>query len=290
MKNLPAWIVTAFLLTHMLHANVIAIVNGEKVTTEVAPKSFKTLPKETQKKITERLVQKRLAIQYALSTDIVKSEAFQKTLSHVIGYAKPSSSETKTLADAMKKPGYTKEQERSKKGLLAFDFILDKKAKEMQPKEEELRAYYEARKYQYDTPEMVELSTIVTDTEEEAKKLLGLIDEKPKDFNHFSDIARKDSKGPDAKDGGYLGKIPVSDLNPTIKKEIMALQRGEHTPPLKTEFGYQIYYLINHIPEVKTDFEMVKDHVKEAYVQEKVKEWAYETIRSLRKKAKVSYP
>lgn len=282
-------LLTSCLLALSLEAQeVLAIVNGHKITDEVAPKNFKELPQQQQKQILNRLIEKYLAAEYALQSDVIKSEAFQKVYTHVIGY---STNNPEKITDILKQKnikGYTNEQLQSKKGLLAFDFLVEEKAKTIKPTQEELQAYYNARKYKYDTPHMIELSSIVVDTKKDADKVYNeLKTNKKVTFNTFFELAKKYSKSPDAVDGGYLGKIAVNDLNDVIKKDIMQHKQGEYTQPIKTEFGYQIYYIINNIPEVKTTLTMVKDRVKDEYIQEKVKEWAFVTINKLKSKAKI---
>ena len=265
------------------------MVNGHEITTDVAPKNFKDLSSEEQRYIINRLIEKYLAANYALHTDIVKDPEYKKVLEHILNI--PSTPQkSQTLAEAVKKKsaGYTDEQLLSKKGLLAFDFLLDRKAESMQPNEKALREFYELNRYKYDTPEMVEVAAIVVESKEEADSIVKEIKDAKGDYHLFSTLAKKYSKAPDAKDGGYLGKIPVSDLNEEIASHILALKRGEHTEPIKTVFGYQIYYLINHIPAVTTTYDMVKNRVKEEYIRHAVREWAYDTIQSLKASADIT--
>ncbi|RUM44316.1 MAG: hypothetical protein DSY46_05950 [Hydrogenimonas sp.] len=289
MKRLFITVVSSFLLGCSAYAgDVLAVVNGHEITTDVAPKNFKDLSPEEQRQIINRLIEKYLAANYALHTDIVKDPEYKKVLEHILNI--PSTPQkSQTLAEAVKKPaGYTDEQLLSKKGLLAFDFLLERKAESMQPDEKTLREFYELNRYKYDTPEMVEVATIVVESKEEADKIVKELNDAKGDYHLFSTLAKKYSKAPDAKDGGYLGKIPVSDLNEVIASHILALKRGEHTEPIKTVFGYQIYYLINHIPAVTTTYDMVKNRVKEEYIRKAVKAWAYDTIQSLKASADIT--
>ena len=287
------FVILFILLSIFLEAReVLAVVNGYEISDEVAPKNFKKLSKDEQKRIVNRLIERFLAADYALKSDVVRSKEFKKVYSHIIGYSKENnSSDIKTLSDLVNKnesQGYTKEQLRSKKGLLAFDFLVAQKAESIKPTQEELKEYYKATKYKYDTPHMVEISTIVLDTKEAAEEVYKKLKSNKKvTFNKFFEMAQKYSKAPDAVDGGYLGKIAVNELNSVIKDDILKLKRGEFTKPIKTEFGFQIYYLINNIPEVKTTFDMVKDRVKDEYIQMKVKKWAFSLIKDLKSKAKI---
>lgn len=274
-------------------AEVLAVVDGENITTEVAPKDFSTLDKETQKEIVKRLIQKRLASDYALSLDIAKSEEFKETLEHVLQMGMDKDDKKSlSLVDILKKDaivkGYTSEQLYSKKGLLAFDFLLNKKAEEFKADEEALKKYYESRKYQYDTPAMVELLTIVVNKKDLAEEIIDKISNAEDRLEMFSNLAKEHSQAPSAKNHGYFGKLPIDELNNTLKPILKDLKRNDFTKePIKTEFGYQVFYIINDIPKFDSTFEQVRSRVGDAYTKEKVQSWAISKIHELEKKAKI---
>ena len=288
MKKLLSTLTLFLLLGVSTHAaEVLAVVDGHKITTDVAPKDFNDFNRSKKHKIVNRLIEKYLAADYALNTDIVNDPKYQKVLKHILDISsKPKKNET--LASAIKKSsGYTNEQLFSKKGLLAFDFLLEKRANSMKPDEKILKEYYEKNRFKYDTPAMVELAAIVVDSKEEAEKIAKELKDSKADYKLFSSLARKYSKAPDAVHGGYMGKIPMSNLNEEISKHILPLKRGEYTKPIKTVFGYNIYYIINQIPAVNTTFDMVKERVKDEYIRKEVKKWAFDTIHKLKNSAKV---
>ena len=269
----------------LMAGDKLAIVNGYTITTDVAPKNFKTLPKEDKFHVINRLIQKHLASDFALKSDVIKDEKFKKSFEHIIGYS-PKKSEN--LKDSIAKTkGYNEEQLLSKKGLLAFDFFLDKKASTFKTNIKDLKEFYEQNRYKYDTPAMVEVASIVVNSEDMAKEVEKELGAKKVNFDVFSERAKKYSLSPYAKEGGYLGKIPLKNLNDTISKEITSLSRGEYTKPIKTEFGYQIYYVINQIPEVLTTYEMVKNSVEEEFVRNEIKKWAMKKIEELQNKAEI---
>jgi len=269
-------------------SEVLAIVNGYKITTDVAPKNFKDLDSSQKHKIVNKLIEKYLAAHYALNSDIVNDPEYKKVLKHILNVLSVKPKKNYTLVSALKKTtSYTAEQLYSKKGLLAFDFILEKKSNSMKPDEKVLKEYYKINKFKYDTPAMVELVTIVVQNKKEAEKIMNKLKDSKENFKLFSSLARKYSKAQDAVDGGYMGKIPISDLNEKISKYILTLKRGGYTKPIKTVFGYQIYYIINQIPAVNTTFDMVRDHIKEEYIHKEVKKWAFNIIHKLKKSAKI---
>jgi len=278
--------------TLALSSDVLAVVNGENITSAVAPKDFKKLDKNMQQKIVARLVEKRLAINYALADEIVQTEKYKKSLEHILQMSSDTKEQGNSLADLFKKDasikGYTVEQLNSKKGLLAFDFILNREAETMNPSQEKLKEFYEARKYKYDTPALIELLTIVVDDKKIADDIMKKLSETEDRLEMFSKLAAKHSLAPSAKDHGYFGKIPVNELNDTLKDSLKDLKRNEYLKtPIKTEFGYQIFYVLNDIPEFKSTYESVKSQIEEEYLKQEVKKWAINKIKELKKNAKI---
>jgi len=273
-----------------LGADILAVVNGKNITSDVAPKDFKKLDKAMQKKIVKKLIEKRLASDYALSTDIINTKEYKKTLKHVLQMS--SDDKNDNLANLFKKDasvkGYTAEQLNSKKGLLAFDYILNNKAESMKLSDKKLKEFYEARKYKYDTPALIELLTIVVNDKKLADDIVKKVAKAKDRLETFSQLAVKYSLAPSAKDNGYFGKIPVEQLNEAIKPSLEHLKRNQYTKtPIKTEFGYQVYYVLNDIPQFNSTFESVKSQVQDELLKKEVKNWAMDKIKELKKKATI---
>lgn len=273
-----------------LGADVLAVVNGKNITSDVAPKDFKKLDKNMQKKILKKLIEKRLASDYALSTDIINTKEYKKTLEHVLQMS--SDDKNDNLANLFKKDaainGYTTEQLNSKKGLLAFDFILNNKAESMNLSDKTLKEFYESRKYRYDTPALIELLNIVVEDKKLADDIVKKIAKAENKLEIFYELAAKYSLAPSAKDNGYFGKIPVEQLNAAIKPQLEHLKRNQYTKtPIKTEFGYQVYYVLNDIPQFNSTFESVKSQVQDELIKKEVKNWAMDKIKELKKKATI---
>lgn len=278
--------------TLALSSDILAVVDGENITSAVAPKDFKKLDKDMQKKIVSRLIEKRLAINYALSDKIVQTEKYKKSLEHILQMSAETKEQGNSLADLFKKDasikGYTVEQLNSKKGLLAFDFILNREVEAMKPSQKKLKEFYEARKYKYDTPALIELLTIVVNDKKEADDIIKKLSETEDKLETFSKLAAKHSLAPSAKEHGYFGKIPVDQLNDTLKASLKDLKRNEYLKtPINTEFGYQIFYVLNDIPEFKSTYESVKSQIEEEYLRQEVKKWAINKIKELKKNAKI---
>jgi len=280
------------MLTSYLSANtLIATVNGNEITTSVAGSKFLNMRKELREINVHRLVDKELAIEFALNSDIVKSEKFQKNFDHVLKMSKQNlSSDEKTLKNVLKK-GKTlnSEQLRSKKGLLAFDLLLDKKAHQLKPTDEELEIYYKNNFVKYNVPELYEISSIVVKDKKTADKILADIQKSSVKAKAFHDAAIKYSIAPNAKEGGYLGQYDITVMNKTMSNVIKKLKMGSYSKEaIETEFGYELVFLIGKTQAKKQSFKQAKVKVKNGFIQDKVLEWAYNKVEELRKEAKIT--
>lgn len=261
----------------------------QNTITEVAPKNFKSLGKVLQKKIINRLIKKKLASDYALSTPISESEEFKKTLKHVLQMnsdLKDKKEEEKFLENILKKDtkikGYTEEQLYSKKGLLAFYFLVNEQADKIKAAltQKEFKEYYELNKY--DTLAMKELLTIVVEDQNKANTIIDELAKSKNKLETFIALAQKYSLALSASKNGYFGKIPTEQLNDQLKPLLKDLRKSEYSlEPIKTEFGYQIFYILNDIPKFNSRFELVKSKVENEFMQQKVKQEANISIKYL---------
>ena len=275
-----------------LGSDILAVVNGENITSDVAPKDFKKLDKDMQTKILNRLVEKRLAIQYALADEIVETETYKTSLEHILQMSATKKNKDASLANIFNKDakikGYTSEQLNSKKGLLAFDFILNRKSETTILSDKQLKEFYEARKYKYDTPAQLELLTIVVADKKLADSLIKQIDKSENKLETFRTLAEKNSLAPSAKDSGYFGKLVIKELNDTLKPGLKDLKRGQYTKsPIKSDFGYHVFYVLNDIPEFNSTLESVKSQVEDELMKQEIKNWAMNKIKELKENAKI---
>src|SRR5258708_134095 len=84
-----------------------------------------------------------------------------------------------------------------------------------------------------------------------------------KDGAAFEDVAKKNSDGPSAADGGNLGTFERGKLAKSIEDETFALKSGEITGVIHTKQGYVILKVIEHqqagIPPLKDALPKIQD-------------------------------
>ena len=126
--------------------------------------------------------------------------------------------------------------------------------------EDELKDFYEKNKYMYKRPEMVQASHILVDTEEKANEILEDIT----DGLSFEDAAKQYSSCPSKQEGGSLGQFGKGQMVKEFEDAVFAMHVGQISPPVKTQFGYHLIKLTEHMPERNSDFEEVYQEVKDS--------------------------
>jgi peptidyl-prolyl cis-trans isomerase C len=144
--------------------------------------------------------------------------------------------------------------------------------------DQETLTYYEENKDKFITKEQVYLYNILVDTEEKAKDIL----EKLKAGGDFIEIAKEQSTGPSAAQGGDLGYISKGDLIPEIENVVFALEIGSISDIIKSEYGFHILKVTDKKPEVLKTFEEVKEEITKTLLSTKQKEAFDKLIEELK--------
>ena len=124
---------------------------------------------------------------------------------------------------------------------------------------------------------------------DEAKR--KLIDLKQRIVNKsatFEELAKTYSNDGSASRGGDLGWIYPGDTVPEFEKAMVALNPGEISEPIETQFGFHLIQVLDK----KTDdvsAERKRIAAKQALRERKVAEATEEWLRQLRDKAYVEY-
>ena len=84
----------------------------------------------------------------------------------------------------------------------------------------------------------------------------------------FDSLAREYSESVLAKNGGDLGILPYKDFSPQLKEVLGGLTKGEYTPVLDTDQGYQIFFVENKLKENEMSLEEVYSQIEETLFKE----------------------
>lgn len=250
--------------TTLTAADVVATVDGENITKQDVKTllrnpqiNYDTLPKETQKKIVEQLVEKKLLMQKAQSSGVDKLPAYKAAL--------------KKLQDE-----------------LTLEVWMQQEFKKLKVTDADAKAYYDKNKERFKTGEMLEARHILVKTEKEAKDLIAKLGKAGDKKASFVKLAKEFSTGPSAAKGGHLGKFSPKQMVPEFSKAAMELKKGQYSKtPVKTQFGYHVIYLENKESATTVVYDKVKNKIKQALIQEKYAKLIKGHANELRKTAKI---
>jgi len=145
------------------------------------------------------------------------------------------------------------------KGPYMIAQLMDQKvAKRVAVTEEDIDEYYKQMHVEYT------LSQIVGANEDE----IAEIREKAVAGEDFAELAKKYSLGAGAEHGGYVGANPVGRIHWWVEEELITMEAGDISRPLKTSTGWAI----------------IKVHRKRSVEPAFDRDWAAKRVRAVREK------
>ena len=168
------------------------------------------------------------------------------------------------------------EQAEQIKNRLIFTKLIDRKlaGKTKVVTVDEARKFYDENTKEFVTPARTRTSHILIPTSSDdpnsdpnqvktaalakAKKLLKQI----REGSDFAELAKKNSIGPSAKNGGDLGFQPKGMLAPEYENAAAALELGQVSDIVETPFGYHIIKLTGRQDANTVSFDEAKDDIQ----------------------------
>lgn len=151
--------------------------------------------------------------------------------------------------------------------------------------EDEIKAYFDAHKDQFNEPEMVRARHILVKTEEEAVDIRKELEQ----GGEFESLAKKYSTEPGAdQSGGELGFFPRGRMVPEFEEAAFSLSVGEISQPVKTQFGYHLIKVEEkNAAKEATYADVDKETLKAMVLEQKKQEIFNEAFQDLKNNAKV---
>jgi len=158
------------------------------------------------------------------------------------------------------------EIEKSMKSYLATKKLLENR---ISITDEDMKAYFEENKDTFAEEEKVQASHILVEDEKTAKELV----EKLAAGKDFTELAKEFSTDEESREsGGDLGLFGRGEMVQEFEDAVFALEIGEISDPVKTEYGYHIIKLSDKQEAKTAVFEDVKDEIKSTLFDAKVEE------------------
>ncbi|MBE7043090.1 MAG: hypothetical protein E7399_06300 [Ruminococcaceae bacterium] len=149
--------------------------------------------------------------------------------------------------------------------------------------EEEISTYYEENKDRFTKGESVNASHILVDSEEKAKELLEQIQNGE---ISFEDAARANSSCPSKDNGGNLGEFTRGQMVPEFDQAAFAMNAGEVSGPVKTQFGYHLIKLIEKNEAKVYALDEIKEQIQDMVMKDKQQKAYQSKLNQL----KIMYP
>lgn len=176
-----------------------------------------------------------------------------------------------------------KDQLNAVKEQLLMEYAITKCVEGVRVKEEEVKAFYEEHKNEFDAGETVNASHILVDSEEKATELLTAIQNGE---ISFEDAAKAHSTCPSAAEGGNLGDFGRGQMVPEFDQACFEMEEGELLGPVKTQFGYHLIKLNKKNAAAPIAYAEIKNELHAKLTQEKQQAAYQSKINQL----KILYP
>lgn len=149
--------------------------------------------------------------------------------------------------------------------------------------DEEVAAYYEEHRADFDRPEQVRVRQILVTDPAEGKQILGLL----RQGEDFVDLAREYSLSPDASQGGDLGFFGRGQMPPEFDAVVFDLPVGRLSELVKTNYGYHIFRVEEKRPAARLSQKEAGQEIRRILEARKQEEAYQDWLQELRSRASI---
>jgi len=289
-------------------ANVVATVNGEKITQDELTLQVNTLKESYEKQgidfsgdngptlmaslekdTLDQMIDTRIMLQEAKKLGKLEPQDIQEKI-QPLKVQFPTEEDFKSFLDQVK---LTEEE------VAYILYLQEETTKDVAPaSEDDLKKYYDENKETFSQPEQLEVRHILffaddgtkglpaQHTDAEAKKMaddvIALLDE----GKDFAGLAMEKTEDSSTKAEGGLYTATESSTGTEFYAAASALAVGEYTAePVKTDYGYHVIKLEKRIPATQESFEQVKASLSEQLTDQAKQERFNQIMQEARDKA-----
>lgn len=159
-------------------------------------------------------------------------------------------------------------------------YAINKIMQEATVTDEEVEKFYKDNEEEFGESNMVKASHILVEDLEEAKKIKSELD----DGADFADLAQEYSSCPSKDKGGDLGFFGKGAMVKEFEDAAFAMEVGEISEPVKTQFGYHIIKVTDKKVEPKQELKAIMERLRQSLTKRKQQEVYVKKINDLRTK------
>ncbi len=184
-------------------------------------------------------------------------------------------------------------KEQIRENVITSDVISQEVAPHIEVTPSEVRNYYDTHKDEFERPEEVRLSEILIPTPNDedaaqvaqAQKQADDIEDRLKAGADFATLAKADSGGPTAAQGGDLGDYKRGVLPKVMEDATFDLKTGQWTQPIRTKQGWLILEVTQHQDAGEQPFSQVQNQIQETVGMAKMQPALRDYLAQLRNEA-----
>lgn len=106
----------------------------------------------------------------------------------------------------------------------------------------------------------------------------------------FEEVAKSESEGPSAPNGGDLGYFNRGAMVPPFDEVAFSLEKGEVSDPVLTQFGYHLIQVVDKRTSPNRPLDQVRTEIEMRLKQQKTQEAIQDQVEELREKAEFKKP
>ncbi|MBQ8368752.1 MAG: peptidyl-prolyl cis-trans isomerase [Clostridia bacterium] len=159
-----------------------------------------------------------------------------------------------------------KEQLKQVKEEMLTNYAIKKAVERVKVTDDEIQKFYDENPDQFEAGMTYNASHILVDSEEKAAEIAAQIN--AGDIS-FEDAAKANSTCPSGQQGGELGDFGHGQMVPEFEAACDALEAGEMSAPVQTQFGWHLVKLNKKEDGGKMELAEVKEQIRQALMQQK---------------------
>jgi peptidyl-prolyl cis-trans isomerase SurA len=201
------------------------------------------------------------------------------------------------LEKAVEGEGLTWEDYKSqiRNSLLTQEVIRKEVGSRINIGQEEVKQYYDQHKEEFNRPELVVLADIFLSTEGRSPEEAEAVYHKAEDLHNrvargeeFSELAKRYSEGPTAKEGGALGTYERGQLSKQIEDVVFKMNKDQLTDIIQTKTGYEILKVLDHYQAGLQPMDKVQNEIMNRIYLQKMQPNLRDFLAQLREESYVT--
>jgi peptidyl-prolyl cis-trans isomerase SurA len=243
------------------------------------------------------LIDQQLLLSKGKDLDITGETELVRSLDNIRKQNHLDSMEDLEKAASSQGVSYEDFKQHIRNDIITSQVIRDQVGRRIQMTDAQLQQYYRQHLNNFTQPESVRLSEILipvktggdeTANLAAAKAKADELDAKIKGGTSFEDLAKANSSGSTAAQGGDLGDWKRGGLAKQLEDATFALQSGQSTEPIRTRQGYVILKVTKHTPGGVQSFASVRPQLEEAAFMSQMQPRLREYLATLRQNAYIT--